>query len=171
MDFDTEFNYGNIIISINGYINAYENEKNKSIEELNVLGNISGVLTDATIQYHTTKVNCRNVSISRLGNLLNEITIVQDLPSDSKNILYDFYQTYVKNNENCVGINSEKNRKIHFMRQMVCNTNELIPHVSNLMSNVSMTSVECNCAASIICRTYGPNRMTSSFNGILGTTL
>ncbi len=174
MNFDTEFDYGNVILTINGYITSYENTKSESIMELNVLGNLSeeyNAVSNKMVQYHTTKINCLNTSISRLSNILNEINVVQNLPSDSKNVLYEFYETYVKNNETCIGIDTEKNRKIHYMRQMVCNTNEMIPHVSNLMSNMNMTTEECCCVASLICKHYSPDRQTMLLNSVLNQTL
>ena len=112
MSFDTEFDYTSVVTNLNGYVTLYENQKANTLQQLSMLANIPSEYTNITteqVNYHTTSLNCLNSSISKLSNVLSEITIVQNLPSNSKTALYDFYQTYVKNSSTSLGIDEEKN--------------------------------------------------------------
>lgn len=163
MSFDTLFDYGNATSYLNARITFLQNDCSNVTNELNMIANLSSEFQELS-NSHVTDLNnrleCHNYSINAVGNLVGEINIVEALPSDSKNNLVNFYQTYYP----CLHseyASNPKAKKIHFMRQMICHTGNISSDVGNLMA-ANVTMEQGNCIANVLDRKYAPERMTGS---------
>ena len=164
MSFDTEFNYLPIKNFINARIVDLQSEKSNSISQLNILGNIStqfSSLTEEIIEYHNKILLHIDTPINRLGNVLNEIIIVESLPSETKNVLYNFYETHIKYPK------EEFNYKVHWMKQMVYHTNDLVPCINDLINEGNITMDQCNCVAELIWTKFNPHPWTACFHSAI----
>lgn len=164
MSFDTIFDYTPVKTYINDRITNLQNEKGNSVNELIILGNLSpqysNICTDI-IDYHNKILEHIDTPINRLGNVLNEIISIENLQSDSKNVLYNFYETHVKYEP------EEFNYKVHWMRQMLYHTNDLITCAEMLNNDGNITPEQCNCVANLIWTKFTPHPWTVSFHNIL----
>ena len=164
MSFDSEFNYLPIKNFINARIVELQSEKSNSISKVNMLGNISSQfssLTGEIIDYHNKILEYIDTPINKLGNVLNEIIVVESLPSETKNVLYDFYDTHVKNPL------EEFNYKVHWMKQMVYNTQEIVPYINSLLNEENMTLEQCNCVSELIWTKFNPHPWTICFHSAI----
>ena len=163
MSFDSTFEYSIIVDALNERIQNLENGKSSSEAELNVLTTLSDQyqsLAAEQIEYHSTKINCLDASISKLKTVLNEISVIQNLSSDSKNMLYNFYVDYVNPNNNF-------NSRAHWMRQMCYNSQDMIPYITNVMTDVNISPEQRTCIKKLICDKFGAKKETASFQEIL----
>lgn len=162
MSFDSEFDYTHVLESYNGKILELQEELDNSNATINLLGNLDAQYQHLTVQesqYYTNLKTKLNKDISNFGNVVGEIQNVITLPSHTKNVIYDFYTTYLNN-----GING----KIVWMRSMPFNIgNGLEDDVGNLMADGNITSEEANLVVELICGQYPPKRQTMGFTKIL----
>ncbi len=166
--FEQTFDYTSVKTNLTDRINTKNTEIAEITNELNILANLSAqysVLGNVRTNYLTTKKICLETTVSLLGNVANEIVVVETLPSDTKNVFVDFYQTHIYDAAH------EKTNQIHWMRQMVSNTTELTQDVGNLMADTGLTTDEANCVALLINKEYQPHLMTSSFTMTLHKNL
>ena len=98
MSFDSVFDYTEATTAINGKIENY-NSNNLNVDvELDALGNVTNDLLYVTEQQSATlnAQKTRNDSgITFLTGVITNITNVGNIASDDKNVIYDFYSTYV----------------------------------------------------------------------------
>jgi hypothetical protein len=123
----------------------YNAKLNDVNSELGIIGNLSAqynTLGDSRTKILTRIKNKTERNIGLLGNVLSEINLIGNLESNEKNVLCDFYHTYmVWNGET----------KQNWMRRMLFNTDTLVPQVENLMTDGNISAMEGNCVTMLIC--------------------
>ena len=167
MSFDLEFDYAPIKEHLNGFITEYQSDIGNVQSELAMLGNLAPEflsLAESRVTYLETRLDCRNMSISRLGNVISEVEDVENLDLTSKDTLYTFYA-------NCLYPNRLE-PKGEWMRRMVYNHREgLVQDCANLIACVEANVVSVDeeiCVSGLICRKYPKRRATGSFTGHFG---
>lgn len=155
--FDILFDYTPVKENLNGRIRELTTDKEAVTKELSMLGNAQPqyqTVSAPIISWLTTKEKCLEMNINRVGNVIGEITKIESLPVEHKKTLYRFFKTY---------LTPEKKWRSHFMREMVCHTDDMIPEINNLMTDGNISADEAQCIARCICKKYTPCRQTISF--------
>jgi hypothetical protein len=163
MSFDQEFNYTSIINFLNTqFIEKYNLEINESNAQLSQLQNLPSQyasLMGERIDYYTRNISYLSTSISRLTNVINEINKVQNISNENKQLLYQFYTTFVNTNNSVT-------KRVHWMRQMIYHTDQMLTHIANVICEETTE----NCAiivSQMICDEFEPCKETSSFTDVL----
>lgn len=145
MSFDTLFDYTKPKSFLNGKISMYNDNLENINEELSILGNLSNTYQSMSVNRSTLLQNrkiCYENTLSKLSNILSEIIVVESLPSDSKNVLYDFYSTHIKP--------KKLEPKPYYMMRMMYNTGNLVTHTEHLLTDGNISSSEANCIVGLI---------------------
>ena len=160
MSFDSEFDYTAVTTYLNGRISELTVEKNETSNCLAIIANLTAQYDDISSDENTYLTNKHVIltkNIGRLGNIINKVITVQNLPSESKNVIYDFYTTYVSHKPNVI------DKKVYFMRQIVSHTDVMLPHMGNIINDGNIDSSTGNYLSDLLCRKYEPLSETSSF--------
>ena len=145
MSFDTEFLYGNVTSVINTHINSLANRRNEANVQLAAIESLSNpsltyIKTQKT-QDLNSLISSLDIQISELNTIKGKISDVENLSGNNKNLIYDFYSTYV----------SEE--KKYFMSRLLDYSGNIILDSGNIMSsNISMSDAKA--FANLLCHNY-----------------
>ena len=155
--FDTLFDYTPAKDWLNGRISVTDADVGNITSELNIIANLDAqytALSNSRSTFLTTKKTCLETTSSRLGNIVNEIVTLESLSNDDKNVLSDFYQTYI------VPVAETKK---DYMRRMMFNSGNIVADATTLLNDGNITSEAGNCVAVLICNKNKICRETYSF--------
>ena len=158
-NFDNIFDYGNVKNFYNGKIASYQNDIQNANIELATFANASPefqIIANSNVTFLQNLKMCRIESINRIGNVISEINVIENLPSDSKNVFCQFYETCIE------PFHIETKRT--WMRHLIMNTSDLIGPMGNILANIeSKSNTEIMCLTDAVLRKYPVKRCTAGF--------
>lgn len=151
MSFDTEFIYGNISGYISDCGSMASTEISTLANNLAIAANISNTYVDVKQSYIDTMTLRKNVWENKANAYViiqDELTLVGNLASDDKNVLYDFYTTHYTN----------YSTKRDFMARLMFNTTGMISAAGNIMINDPPSAETANLVTELVAESHHISR-------------
>lgn len=154
-NFDTLFDYSQILAKIDDKILSLESQFVSSNSSLSVLTSLDSKyqkLASSDIEYYTYMTTKLNKDITDYTGVRNEVISVQSLLPDTKNVIYEFYTTYIDDNDN--------NRDT-WMKRLLFNIPDISSDMGNLISDTHIGVSDANCVVDLISKTYEPTMVVT----------
>ena len=151
MSFDTEFIYGNISGYISDCVSMASTEIAKINTNLTIAANIGNTYADVKQSFIDTMTLRKNVWENKANAYViiqDELTLVGNLASDDKNVLYDFYTTHYTN----------YSHKKDFMARLMFNTTGMISDAGNIMINYPPSAETANLVTELVAESHQISR-------------